>query len=561
MYETVEVSGMVLGWCPDGRFMEDRCLSVTDERVILFDGVLLNKHELLHERGVDSIEALLHSMMNADGVTATLATLRGPFSGAVLDLAKNTLQVFGNHTGDTAAFLYQGTAGPLASNSFDLLMRLLDGAGQRPTFDEHAARMMLSYGFMTDDHTFAEEVRRATPGSLLSVPFDGSMPAVEIEYWRLEHTPVHSNLSYDDALARFDQLFRTAVRRCFDKDLEYGYSHLADISGGLDARMVNVVARDLGYGPITNVTYSDWHSDDRRYALRLAEQLGNDSFYHPTGSGRSLLSPEAILQLNSGMCYYGSITGGFSTLQALNFSKFGLEHTGLFGGAVADTYASSPQRRPAQPGSGANSRINIEPPGRGVSTDDEEIFIMTTRGFRGQAATYLMRSHFTFAASPFADIDVLDFAFRMPLEWRLSHRFQLDWIQAFYPHALDTPSTQILPREKRPIRTVGRFARKAMNRILVEAQARLNRSSEPRRLPLRFLLNNMNPADFWYAENQAFRQLVEEAEQYADRIPINAQTRSNLKRSLRGDGTAWDRVQAITVTTMHRMYFLSDQVR
>lgn len=552
-FDSLDVDGLTLARCSDGRFMEDRCLTVTEEYALLVDGVILNKVELFAKTGKDSVPELVGELVHTLGIQQALACLRGPFSGAVLDRRKRVLYAFANQTGESAAFSYSWPVGPLLSNGFDLMMRIARAANLPVTFDEHAALVMLTYGFMIDDHSFAREVTRIGPGAFASFDLDEGH-SVKERYWSLSAGEMCDIRTIDEAVVELDRLFRRAVERCFNKDLEYGYArHLVDLSGGLDARMVNVVARDLGFGAITNISYSESQSDEHRYTIRLAAQLGNDCLYHPMDGGRSVLSPEENLRLNSGLAFYSGITGGHFVLRSLNVQEFGLEHTGQIGGAVVGTYLTGAARRPPTAGAGAYSHVNNYP--AELEEDDAEIFFMNTRAFRGSTSTHVLRQHFTYAVSPYSDVELLQFAFSLPLEWRLKHKLFARWVKNCYPSALAVPTTRFLPLKSSYLRNVALFVRKAVGVLSRRAQGWLQakRLHSPRFLAR--LGYSMNPLESWYANNSDFRSVIDDSREAARSIDASPELAASLDRSFGPKGSMWDKVLGVTVVTMYSMYF------
>lgn len=552
-FERLEVDGVLLARCSDGRFMEDRCLTVNHRYAFLIDGIILNKAELFGATGCSTVPELFESLVAERGADGALASLRGVFSGVILDRQSRMAYTFGNQTGESAAFAHAGTAPWIISSGFDLIMRLLKQAGVSTTFDEHGAQVMLSYGFMIDNHTFAEEIKRVSPGAVLSLRLnDGD--AREVAYWRLRVDRPCEAATMEEAVERVDQLFRQAVARCFDKDLEYGYErHLVDISGGMDARMVNVVAKDLGYDRITNITYGQSTSDERRYSVRLAVQLGNDHLFHSMDGGRAAVHPEDNLRLNSGMAFYSGITGGKFMLGSLNFDTFGLEHTGQLGGAVIGTYATSADRRAPAAGAGAYSKINTYP--KRIEADDEELFMMNTRAFRGSTSTHLLRQHFTFAVSPYSDVDLLDFVFSLPVEWRMGHKLFSLWAKSCYPASLIVPTTRFLPAAVSPVRNGSLFVRKATGVLSRGVLNRMRSRNLPGKGVLTRLSYSMNPLESWYEQNAEFRNLIETSQERARALPGSLGFTESLMRAFGESATMDDMVMGVTVVAMYDMYF------
>lgn len=110
-----------------------------------------------------------------------------------------------------------------------------------------------------------------------------------------------------------------------------------DISAGLDSRMVNVLADELGYSPFTNITYSESDSSEEKLAIKWATEQGNACLFYPLDR-RTLSDPESILRLN-GAGFYAGITGEGSS-GAVNHCRFGLEHTGQLGDVVFGTFSA-----------------------------------------------------------------------------------------------------------------------------------------------------------------------------------------------------------------------------
>lgn len=307
----------LISTCSDDRFAQDEFMGEVASWGILFQGVLLNKQELLAEHGAESVGSLLGELLSSEGVAYTLRVLRGPFSGVFIDMTLGIPYVFGNQTGDTAAYVGYPENGPIISNSFDLIMTLANRKGWEASFSSRAAQMMLQYVFMLDGTTFSEDVQRVLPRAFSALQPGGPRFGEAHRYWHIP-SPRSFDGSFEDAVDALDGAFRRAVSRGFSKDLEYGFSdHLVDISAGLDSRMVNVVADELGYSPFTNITYSESGSSEEKFAIRWSTQQGNACLFYPLDRGTCLLDPESTLRLNGGAAFYAGITGGKAVLERL----------------------------------------------------------------------------------------------------------------------------------------------------------------------------------------------------------------------------------------------------
>ena len=552
-YRSIVVGDWLISSCSDDRFAQDEFVGQTGGWGILFQGVLLNKQELFDEYQVESVESLLSELLSGGGVASTLSALRGPFSGVFIDLTIGIPYVFGNQTGDTAAYVGYPENGPVISNSFDLIMTLANRKGWKASFSSRAAQMMLQYAFMLDGTTFSEDVQRVLPGTFSVLQPGGPRFGDAHRYWHLPN-PRSFDGSFEDAVGALDDAFRRAVSRGFSKDLEYGFSdHLVDISAGLDSRMVNVLADELGYSPFTNITYSESDSSEEKLAIKWATEQGNACLFYPLDRGTCLLDPESILRLNGGAGFYAGITGGKVVLERLNYCRFGLEHTGQLGDVVFGTFSADDSINYA---AGAYSGLQaFQGPMPEGEWRSQEQFQMQTRGFLGTLSTHLLRRHFTYAVSPFIDVDVLNLALSVPAEWRQEHRLYSAWIKRYHPGALQTPTSRQLHEEQSAIG-------KKANEIALRARARIlgaERRLSPNHRPLNdHFRDEMNPIAYWYQQNGKFRNLVSGFAQRSGNVSVSASTRASMDTAFEEHSSIWSKLQAVTVVSMYELYFSGD---
>ena len=112
--------------------------------------------------------------------------------------------------------------------------------GYRPKLSQIGAYLLLTFGFMLQDYTLIEGIKRIPPGSILSY----SQEEILINrYYQVKSTP-YVNDSEEEIIQNIDLLFSEAIRLEYTKDLEYGYQHIATLSGGLDSRMNIIKAKD-----------------------------------------------------------------------------------------------------------------------------------------------------------------------------------------------------------------------------------------------------------------------------------------------------------------------------
>ena len=329
------------------------------------------------------------------------------------------------------------------SSNFTLLLNDLKINQVPLSFDEKAAHWMLTFGYLVDKTTFAKEIKRLCPGK-----------AIYLESGKWEektyHRFVYKNLqvSEDEAIEKINKLFEKAIRRCFEKDLEYGHTqHIVDISAGLDSRMVNCVAKKLGYSPITNISYSQTGSDEEVLSKQASKHLGNTLIFEPLDDHKFVFDIDELLDGNFGCYLYCGITGGARLLSKIDFDKFGAEQTGLLGdGAVGGSYIKSD----SYDENIESLRLAHKLPLRFNPNEEQydlPVFGLYTRGFMGIMSSWFVRKHYTFALSPFNDIEFLEYCHSLPVEMRRNHLLYWKWVEKYHPEALEVPTN----RERTPV--------------------------------------------------------------------------------------------------------------
>jgi asparagine synthase (glutamine-hydrolysing) len=529
----------------DSRFQDDKILYSDSEKVCVIDGVILNKQELFVDFDVDNLQDYVKKKCDLKG-SSIYSDLRGPFTGCYCDLTNDTLYAFGNQTGDAVIYYYHDDDFFSVSNDFNLLYDLCKLNLPYLTFNEIAANDIMSFGYLVNGNTFVKEVRRVKPGELINLK--GKVLEENI-YHRFTNTVV-GNLNLKDSVEKVDLAFRKAVIRCFNKDVEYGYKHhLADISGGLDSRMVSWIAKELGYTNITNVSYSKNNTDESRFAFLAADAMNNELLFKPLDDLNFFYEIEGIIEKNYGAAIYNGITGGKSLLSSLNFNKFGLEHTGMLGDVIVGSFCSHPNDLEVDIARITLSDL-IQSDYTGKEYPNYELFAMYNRGFQAAVTTHFIRRNYTEVVSPYIDVDFLQCCFSIPLEFRCGHKLYWEWILTKYPEAARIPSTRKLPSNqdissrnlaRKIIGNNKRFVLKILKKIkwysLIQSP------------------NDMNPLNYWYDTNPKIQDFFENYySEHIDLLKAYPTTKKNVELLFSGD-KQYDKSLAITVLGAYSVYF------
>lgn len=512
------------------------------------EGYVLNMQELMNEIGKGLWEdSFVELSRQADFPTM----LRGSFAGFC---TKDAEQIFfTDHTGSKALYYYMADGRLIVSTRLNWIVALLRYNHISYTYNELAARYMLTYGFMIDDSSFIFEIHRVLPGEKLVVS-EGRYDCVQYYMPAIYHRggEQEKKITEEQAVDRIDVAFRQAVQREFEKDREYGYRHLVDLSGGLDSRMVSWVAHDLGFQDQVNFAYCKADYLDYKISSRIARDLKHEYYYKQLDDCLWIYDIDKILPINNGQAIYDGITGGKAFLSLLRNDIFGIEHTGMLGDVVISCFAENEEDAYRPPSFGVNrysDRLSYNFDSDILKGyENQEIFALYTRGFLGAMSSYAIRQEYFETASPFLDVDFMDACFSIPIKYRIHHHIYLKWLKERYAGAMAYGWEKwagVQPKKELWLLRDAVFAKRKLKRMV-------------RQLFGYKISDNMNPVDYWYdcdSEIQAFLQKY-----YEDTISVECIS-DNLRADIRllfEQGDATEKAQALTTLGMAKLYFGED---
>ncbi len=478
----------------DGKFIYDQIFDCSNSKMEILDGVILNLAELKSKYCVKDIKNIIATMETTN--ETFFSEFRGPFCGLQFNRNTNKLVAYSNQTGDAPLFYYFKDGGLIVSNDFNLIVNTLKAYDAKYNLDETAALYIMSFGYMIDDSTFVKEIKRLEPGKFLLLDKEGFSIK---SYFSLSFKAIDTTL--DDAIEKVDSAFRLAVKRCFDKDIEYGcHNHLVDASGGLDSRMVNWVACDMGYKKLFNISYSQSNTNEQKFASAVATELGNTFIHEQLDDASFVYDLDEIVGMEYGLAPYFAITGGKRLLSSLNMDCFGLEHTGQGGDAILGTFTLKdfPVKTRYKRYS---DLLDVEVPDAvALRYQNLEEFLVNTRTVLGMFATHLIRRHYVYAVSPFLDVEFLSLCMSIPLELKRKHKLYWAWIDKKYPEVGKIKSTTERPKGKiedfslRAVRKLSRETTKVLFTI------GLSKSKEQ--------MKGMNPFQYWFDTNPKISEFI-----------------------------------------------------
>ena len=178
------------------------------------------------------------------GIDALVRKIRGMFAFGLWDARERKLFLVRDRLG-VKPLLYAARAdGTLA---FASTARALRRAGFAGAIDERAVAEFLEFGYVTDDRSIYEGVRKVPAATLLEWSEGGELKTRE--YWTPPTAEDESKSSFDEAVEEAERLFVRAVETRLQADVPVG----ALLSGGVDSSLVCWAVAKLG-GDVTAYT-------------------------------------------------------------------------------------------------------------------------------------------------------------------------------------------------------------------------------------------------------------------------------------------------------------------
>lgn len=493
------------------KFEQDKLFINTDEFIVLLDGVILNKKELLKESQIVNGGTWSGAIIELyrDKGERFFDVLRGSFAGALFDKEKNKWIIFGDQLG--TKYVYYTHVGGFFScaEMCDVLYENLRINNIEYHLDYQNARLLLSYGFMVEDRTLCDTIKKIQPGCYL-VYENGDVK--EKRYYMLDNTP-NDEFTEQETIDKIDHYFRQAVIRQFEKDNEYGYKHIVALSAGLDSRMTSFVAHDCGYTDQLNCTFSQTDYWDETVPKEMASYMKHEWLFKALDNGIWLKDVDEVTELTGGNVAYYTIAHGNSLLKYINFDQLGLSHTGQIGDSTISTNCRPNQK--FEFGHGAYNEasikiVNIKPK---MEFENAEIGFYYYRALSGANAGIQYLYNYTETLSPFLDLDFLEFALSIPWKYRHSHYIYHKWIIQKYPQAAQFVWEKIGCKiTDRTIELGGRIV--PVKKVFAKTMARLGiyRNGGTNSI------KNMNPYGYYMATNESLKPMLYQYFDYLDYI-------------------------------------------
>ena len=547
-YENIVCSNQMIN-----KFEQDKLFADIDDYIVILDGVILNRLELINKSNQGEDSSWLNTIVGLykEQGDCFFSKLRGSYSGAIYDKSKKKWIIFGDHLG--SKFTYYARVGDFfcCSQVMGHMYEMMKDNGVNYHLSIENAMFLLTYGFMIDDRTICEEVHKINPGCYITIQ-DGKLQ--EHRFYLLDNSP--KPLKDDnEAIEMVDSLFRQAIKRQFEKDKEYGYNHIVALSGGLDCRMTSFVAHDMGYTDQLNVTFSQTGYWDQTIPMKIASDLKHEWLFKALDNGVWLYNVDKITRTTGGNVLYYGTAHGDSLLKYINFEGLGLMHSGQLGDVIIGSWVKSreEQQQKYRVGEGAYSKKYIEyldliKPSLDLN---KELGLFYYRGLNGTNNGLQNTYNYTESLSPFCDIEFFENILSIPVALRQGHSLYKKWILTKYPQAANYVWETTGVRIDAPMVTI---KGKSVPLSLIPSRigGRIKSSIGIHKDNLNSL-KHMNPVSYYINNNNELRSYLFDYFKYTDSIE-NKELREVLQ-DIKEKGTGMEIIQAVSLLAVIKLFF------
>lgn len=481
-------------------YLDDKIFSEDRELIVITDGIIYGSDNVLEGQSLEDAffikyreEPLFFSKLN------------GHFSGAFYDKRKDEWLVYTSCFGDRSIFYYynvdNGTF--IIGSELRYVVDFMRLCGIERTIDEHGMKCLLDFGYFLDESTGVKEIKRLFPGDYLIINHEKNIKTGN--YFNVDYEPVQ--YKEDEAIENLDKAFLNALKRINAKNKFNGKYCLADLSGGLDSRMICFGLHRIKSKNIFTATYAQSESYEQKIAQKIAQKLGFESIFLSLDNGQCLVDIDELTLLNNGTSYYFGITGGKILLDCLSKNKFGIELTGILGDIHESAFIEYK----------GDKKVNVHDPRFKLSDKtpldldynyskvsnrfrDSEMYWFYTRGALAGLSTFHIRRNYIEPTTPFADKEFLEAYLSIPWDIRSKEKVLLKWMIKKYPEAV-----------KFPYGATGMSVLNE-NNIFIKIIRHIkfycaSFYSKLRKAPVK---NNMNPMDFWLSNNPKLKKDLNE---------------------------------------------------
>ncbi len=497
---------------------QDRFFETRKNITIGFEGINLSKEIL-------NTDAFFKAYQQY-GI-AFVKKLKGSYAGFVLDEETNKLYLFNDNLATRSIYYYHDKHNGFAfASNLQILTKAFRQHNIDYSLNKDAVYMMALYGFILDNQTYVKEIKSLPYSSILS--YDLASKELNIDQY-FEYTHQKNDISYNDAINKIEELLVGSIDTIWQKNKLYSDKYFSLLSGGMDARVNALIAKELGYDKITSLTFGQSESKDVIYAQQIAEGEKFNHFVRYLDGGQYLLDNifENYIIPNDGMVFFNASAHLSSTLSFFDFTSFPIVHSGqigdvLFGAFVKDDFDFFKNKENI----GYTGFVNQKQLLKKIESLDSileryqqsgyELYSYEQRQIHATIMGDRSINHMVDTISPFYDKELIRFCMALPNTYKKNQKIYFDWLKKYHPQILNYPWDKI--------------NMKPTNRFKIKYAKLFKKYANGARKYFNWNYESMNPYGTWVKQNKSIiRTLDKIVETETNKPYIDLEIAEDLK--------------------------------
>ncbi len=494
--ETIQFQKHIVGRKVLNKLNQDRFFKENELFIIGFEGINLTD-------GIQNFDDFFRNYQKK-GIDF-VSQLKGGFNGFIFDKKQQKLYLFTDNLATRRFYYYFNQQYGFAfASSMQVLTKVLRQKNIPYTLNHDAVYMMALYGIILEDYTYVSEIKVLPYGHILI--FDVSQKKIKKQRY-FEYQSGIIPIAYDEAINKIENLLVSSIERIWQKNKQYSDSYFTLLSGGMDARVNVLIAKELGFDNIQSLTFGQSGSKDIVYAKQIAKGEGFNHHTEYLDGGDFLIDNiyENYIIPNDGMIFYNGSAHLTSVLRKFDWQNTPVLHSGqigdvLFGSFAKNTFDFQQNKEKL----GYTGFVQHPELLNKISVLNEilekyqnrgyELYIYEQRQINGTIMGDRSINHLVDSFSSFYDADLIQFCMLLPNDYKKYQKIYFDWLKKYHPQVVGYPWDKI---EMKPDSywkvKYGKLFKKYYNGL----KKYLNLNYE-----------SMNPVGLWLKENPVILQTL-----------------------------------------------------
>lgn len=426
--EELMLKKMAFGRSMPDKMMKDKVFFRDDDFIIILDGFIKAEG--------NPVDFIISEYMRWGG--DFVEQLDGCFSLCLLDMKKEKIVLANDHLSTKPLYYSYNKNGRyfVFSSELKVISKLFKSNDIKFDLDIDAVYSIVSLGYVVEDKTYLDKVKRLRPSSTLSLSikeFD-----IDVQVKSLERR-VDNSIGYKDAVNKMSDLLIDSLRNGIERNKKYNGRMISLLSGGLDSRWNVLFPIKEGVEKITTLTFSESNTLDESIAKDICFKSKAENIFRSLDNGVYLEDDlYDLVSANDGMVSLAGASHLFTSLRKINLKDFEFIFSGQIGDAVFGSYSGRELTKSKityndiafDNSSYMNSYLeNLE--------QDSYLYCLKTKTPNSATNGDIVSSHIIDSFSPFYSKSLIEYSLRLPDKYMASQRIYFDVMKNIMPEMLE----------------------------------------------------------------------------------------------------------------------------